>query len=444
MNAPAEQRDWFRRLLPDAGRDNAETQPEWMERIRAEARAAVAELPVPHRKQEAWRYTSIDGLLDNSFRPGGEESGREIPRLEDHLEPLEHAWRLVFVNGRYHPALSSPESPAGISMGSLREMLIRDPARLATWFEQTRAHTGEIFTALNTALINDGLYLHLAAGVHLEHPVEVIHLHLDRETAMLTQPRNLVVLEAGAKATLVERFVGAAKAVYFHNTVSELVLEKDADLTHYRLQDESGDAYHLSALHLRQEKGSRYRGTSLSYGGRWARTDIHTAFRAEGARCELYGLYTVGDRQLADFHLDVRHSVPGCTSRERFKGILHGRGRAVFDGSILVEKQAQHSDAQLANDNLMLTRDAEVDTKPQLEIHADDVKCSHGTTVGQLDPQQVYYLRSRGITETEARRMLCQGFAGEIIDTIAIPALRDLATERMSAILDPALDGQQG
>jgi Fe-S cluster assembly protein SufD len=196
----------------------------------------------------------------------------------------------------------------------------------------------------------------------------------------------------------------------------------------------------LSSLYLSQQAQSHYQGTTLAFGSAWARTEYHTRFEQEGAACELNGLYTVGDGQLTDFHLDVQHSVPGCVSREQFKGVLYGKGRAVFDGRILVDKQAQHSDAQLTNDNLMLTRNAEVDTKPQLEIYADDVKCSHGTTIGQLDPQQVFYLRSRGIDETAARKILCLGFAGEVLDSIEVPALRDAVTRKLSDTLNAAVE----
>ncbi len=232
-----------------------------------------------------------------------------------------------------------------------------------------------------------------------------------------------------------ERFICPDQSLYFQNNLTEIVLGAGAALSHYRMQDESRSAYHLGSINLSQQQASRYHGTSLTFGGRWSRTEYNACFRQEDAECVLNGLYTVGDRQLNDVHLDVRHSVPGCTSREQFKGVLYGKGRAVFDGRILVEKQAQRSDAVLTNDNLVLCRDAEVDTKPQLEIHADDVSCSHGTTVGQLDPQQMFYLRSRGIDVPTARNMLCLGFAGEILDTIDVPVLRDLAAKRLVDML---------
>jgi Fe-S cluster assembly protein SufD len=295
---------------------------------------------------------------------------------------------------------------------------------------------------MNTALVNDGVFVHVGSQVELDRPIEVIYLSRTDEDPLLMQPRNLIVLDTGAKATLVERFIGFGQSAYFHNNLTEISVAKSASLNHYRVQDESRSAYHLSSLYLSQQAHSRYHGTTLAFGGAWARTDYNTTFKQEGAECVLRGLYTVGDQQLTDFHLNVHHGVPGCASREQFKGVLYGKGRAVFDGRILVDKQAQHSDAHLTNDNLMLTRNAEVDTKPQLEIYADDVKCSHGTTVGQLDPQQVFYLRSRGIGETAARKMLCLGFAGEVLDSIELPVLRDAAIRKLNDTLNAAVEAE--
>ena len=252
----------------------------------------------------------------------------------------------------------------------------------------------------------------------------------------MTQIRNIITLGVGTKVTLVERFIGTDQDQYFHNNLSDILLAEGASLKHYRVQDESPEAYHLSNLSIAQQKNSRYYSSHMAFGAAWSKTDININFKDEGAKCLLNGLYVVGDQQLTDFHIDVRHSVPACTSKEHFKGILYGKGRAVFDGHILVDKQAQHTDAQLSNDNLMLTRDAEVDTKPQLEIYADDVKCAHGTTVGQIDPQQLFYMRSRGLSETTAYKLLCLGFAGEIIDSIEEKILSEHVSKKLVQILD--------
>jgi Fe-S cluster assembly protein SufD len=441
MITAEQQRSWVQQLMTHADAGLPGKSMGWLTQARTAAKQAVTELPVLDRKQEAWRYTSIEALLKQRFRPASDTDDLPALDINDCLLPALDTYRLVFAKGRCDPRLSSiNDLPDGVSLGSLRAGLTTDPELLAAWFGQTANHTEHVFTAMNTALVNDGVFVHVGSQVELDRPIEVIYLSQTDEDPLLMQPRNLIVLDAGTKATLIERFIGFGPSSYFHNSLTEISVGTGASLKHYRVQDESRSAYHLSSLYLSQQAQSHYQGTTLAFGSAWARTEYHTRFEQEGAACELNGLYTVGDGQLTDFHLDVQHSVPGCVSREQFKGVLYGKGRAVFDGRILVDKQAQHSDAQLTNDNLMLTRNAEVDTKPQLEIYADDVKCSHGTTIGQLDPQQVFYLRSRGIDETAARKILCLGFAGEVLDSIEVPALRDAVTRKLSDTLNAAVE----
>jgi Fe-S cluster assembly protein SufD len=239
----------------------------------------------------------------------------------------------------------------------------------------------------------------------------------------------LLVLEEGAEAALVERHLAVEEADYFCNMVAEMHLHSGSSLQHYRLEEESPNGTHLTGLHLRQQQESRYGSIAMVGGAAWSRTEVSLDLAGEGAAADLQGLYLCGEKQLTDFHLDIRHRVPGCTSRERFKGILNGSGRAVFDGRILVEKQAQKSDARLSNHNLLLSREAEVDTKPQLEIYADDVVCSHGTTVGQLDDDMLYYLRARGFSKDEARHLLCSAFANEILEAVPYERLRERAAQ---------------
>ncbi len=238
---------------------------------------------------------------------------------------------------------------------------------------------------------------------------------------------------------MIERYCGLGKGSYFNNALIEVVLGDGSELVHERVQEESPNAQHLSDLHVRLGGRSRYRLVQAALGGAWSRTEVRVVFDGEGAEAELDGLMLAGDKQLNDVHLDVQHAVPHCTSRETFKGILDGSGRVVFDGHIVVARAAQKTDAVLANDNLMLSRAAEVDTKPQLEIYADDVKCSHGTTVGELDPDMLFYLRTRGIPEAQARQMLCQGFAAEIFEHMPHAALRTRVTRLLAArLLDAA------
>ncbi|MGD8407791.1 MAG: Fe-S cluster assembly protein SufD [Thiohalophilus sp.] len=436
--ANEQSREWFEKLARSGESDLPEDKLNWLDEARQQAREAMNTLPVPYRKQEAWKYTSIDGLLKHEFRPFTEQfTALQKVDLEDWLLPNLDSYRLVFANGRCVPELSDLEQlPQGVRIGSLRTALSTDPELLGTWFGQTANHSQHLFTALNTVLINDGAFVHVDKGVKLDKPIEVLYLSLALEDAVMAHPRNLIVMEKGSQASLIERFISTGDSLYFNNVLSEIIVNESASLTHHRVQNESSQAYHLSNLFVSQQKGSEYYGTSMALGGAWARTDYKVRFQDEEAVCKLNGLYAVGDKQLTDFHLDIDHAKPHCASEENFRGILYGKGRAVFDGRILVAEDAQKSDAHLRNDNLMLTRNAEVDTKPMLEIYADDVKASHGTTVGQLDPQQIYYMRSRGIETATAQKMLCFGFADEIIDTIDIEPLRQHVHERLHKILD--------
>jgi len=419
-------------ILDILAQDSSPPPAGWLKAMRQRASEQAAGLPLPRRKLEAWRYSRVETLLkQQAFNPvvrAPDDSDLETPAaLGPHV--------LVFVDGWFSPGLSRvSELPEGIRLGSLRAHLNDDVVK---------AHLGrlanggeDLFTALNTALINDGLFLMAEAGTVLDAPIEVFHLNSNASQPPLAQPRNLVLVEDHAELTLVEHFLPGMGRNYFHNGITEIHLQPRARFSHYRIQDEAPDAWHLSRLYLRQAAHSHYHGITLSFGGQWARTEYKAGFGGEQAACDLRGLYLVGDNQLSDFHLDIHHDQPACRSREQFKGLLHGKGRAVFDGRILVERIAQLTDAQLTNDNLMLTRESEVDTKPQLEIHADDVKCSHGTTVGQLDPQQLFYLRTRGIEEQQAVHMLCEGFAGEIIDHIHLPDLREQAGKRLLKALN--------
>jgi Fe-S cluster assembly protein SufD len=395
---------------------------------------------VPSTKQEGWRYTGLKSLIEQDFQPSKETLEAVQPSdMEELLIPGLDAYRAVLVNGRYVPHLSDFGGlPRGVRAGSLNAILGSDPDALAPLLSRVAGVGVQPFSSLNTAGLDDGFVLLIDDGVVLERPVELIHLSVGMDDPRVAQPRHLVGLAAGAQADLIERYVSLGASLYCTNSVAEIRLERGARLTHARLQAESPVAFHISGVYLDQAGGSAYEGVSLGLGARWARTDIRARFSGSHAECDLKGLYLAGDGQLMDYHLDVDHAVPECTSRESFKGILYGKGRAVFDGRILVAEKAQKSDAQLSNKNLLLSRGAEVDTKPQLEIFADDVKCSHGTTVGQIEPEKLFYLRSRGISAPLARRMLCLGFAGEIIDDLGSPPLRDYVTSQVGERLEQA------
>lgn len=417
---------------------------EWLEAQRRHALASVHAQGVPSSKQEAWRYTNLKRLVEQGFAPAAEASGElTLGDLDGVLLPEIDGYRVVMVNGRFSPALSRLDDlPKGVRIDGLRAILDTHPDLLRDHLNQSIGAQPPLFTALNLVGLDDGLVVLLEPGAVLERPIEMIHVSVELDVPRVAQPRHLIVLGEAAQAVLIERYVSLGQVLYCTNSVVEVSLSSDAVLKHDRVQAESPNAFHISGVYLSQARGSRYEGVNIGMGAVWARTDLFVRFLGEHAECDLRGLYLAGDQQLMDYHLDVDHAVPSCTSHETFKGILYGRGRAVFDGRVLVAEGAQKTDAAMSNKNLILSENAEVDTKPQLEIRADDVKCSHGTTVGQLEPEMLFYLRSRGISTAQARRMLCLGFAGEIIEGLHSEALRERVWDQVGARLESApIDG---
>jgi Fe-S cluster assembly protein SufD len=434
MNMQLEPVERYRELLDSAAGALPGRRLDWLAGRRALAVKQFMESGFPTRKDEAWRYTSLDRLMDQDWTvPHAAFTALTDLDVEEFMLDGNAAARLVFANGRCVAALSDTgRLDDGIRVDSLRRVLEEEPDQIAKWLGTAAAAEGSAFAALNTALIDDGACVRIAAGTRLSRPIEVLYLAIGQDESPVFSPRNLIVLGEGAEATLVEHYAGLGGASpSFTNSLTEVILGRHARLEHARLQDEGPAARHLGQIHLRQGESSRYQGYAVSLGGLWSRTEYHNRLTQTQAHCELDGLYVAGDRQLNDVHLDITHAVAACTSRERFKGILSGRGRAVFDGLIRVEVDAQKTDAQLVNDNLLLSRDAEIDTKPQLEIYADDVKCSHGTTVGQLEPAQLFYLRARGIGADDARRMLCLGFALEVLESCSVAGLRARVESRL-------------
>jgi Fe-S cluster assembly protein SufD len=431
----------FDAWLPDPAA--ARTEPAWLTTVRTAAAGRVQTQGTPTAKSEGWRYTGLRALLEQGFipvsePPVGEPMTALLPEdLDEQLLSGLDAHRLVIVNGRLAPQLSDLDGlPAGLRIAGLQATLAEDPDAVG---ELTRiaGEGAHVFASLNTAGMDDGMVLLAERGVLVEKPVELLHLSVGMDEPRVAQPRHLVVLGDGAQVTLIERYASLGDALYCNNAVIEIGLGRDAVLSHRRVQLESPSAFHISGVYVSQGEGSRYQGINIGIGARWARTDLVKRFTGEHAECDLQGLYLAGDKQLIDYHLDVRHGLPHCASRENFKGIVHGRGKAVFDGLVYVARDAQQTDAEMSNRNLLLSQGAEVDTKPQLEIYADDVKCSHGTTVGQIEPEMLFYLRSRGIPGALARRMLCLGFAGEIIDQLG-GALGEHVAEAVGRRLEAA------
>jgi Fe-S cluster assembly protein SufD len=435
MSTVADKNAWMNRLLSHGTRDLPVENLLWLKAHREEAVSELGGVEFPNRKQERWRYTPTDGLMKQDFVPAARVTQKpDADHITRWFTPGLDAYRLVFINGNCCPGYCEIKGlPAGVSIGSLRAAMTTDEDLVAEHLGAVKEKSGELFELLNQAMLSDGLFIHIDDSVALEKPIEVIYLSEANGNSVLAQPRGLVVMGQGASATVIERYVGEADSLYFNNSQTEIVLREDAHLEHYRVQDESNAAYHMSGIHVLQHESSQYDSGVYSLGSSLARAEINIRFSGEHARTGLKGLYLVGDGQINDVHLDVTHSLPNCHSEEAFRGLLYGKGRAVFDGRIFVARDAQKTEAHLSNNNLMLNRDAEVDTKPQLEIYADDVKCSHGTTVGQIEDEQVFYLRSRGIDEKTARAMLSMGFAGAIVDQVNVEELQQDLISRIQS-----------
>lgn len=405
----------------------------WLHPRQQQAAKRLQTLKLPDRQAEDWRYTPLPPVLQ-AFQPVRRED--DLLTAED-VQSLrltgDDSWRIVLLDGFFMPELSTLPIKGehgtndAVTVMGLQEALHSGEKAVHERLGTLAMEPQHLFGTLNTALLGEGVYVRVASGVQLKQPIELINISFSFETHFIAHSRVLLVLEEGAQATVVEQHSSLADTVCLHNQVLEIFLEPGAQLLHPRLQHESRQARHLSSLYLRQQAGSRYAGTTLALGAAWSRTEFHVDFAGEGARCDLNGFYLAGQQQSHGLHLNVVHAQPACSSRERFKGILYAQGKGVFDGNIIVKPDAQKTDARLSNDNLLLSREAEVNTKPRLEIYADDVQCSHGTTVGQLDEEMLFYLQARGIPRQQAVLMLCQGFAAEMIETCQWPALQNRA-----------------
>jgi Fe-S cluster assembly protein SufD len=408
--------------------------------LRQAAFARFAELGLPTLKDEEWKYTSLAALSQTQFEPAG-QGDVLVPTLEqlDRLAGgprVNDAVRMVFVDGRYRPELSSPVDVArGAFIGSLRVALAERPELVERELARHADYHRDALIALNTAFVEDGAFIHLPAGAVLQAPIHLLFVSTAHVKPTLSQPRNLIVLGAGSEATVVETYAGLSDEVYFTNAVTEVVLGDDARLDHYKLQEESARAFHIALTQVDHGRDSHFTSHSVALGAALARNDVRALFAREGSECTLNGLYMATGKQHLDNRTLIDHQSPRCTSRELYKGVLGGQSRGVFSGRVLVRHDAQKTDASQTNKNLLLSDDAVIDTKPQLEIFADDVKCAHGAAVGQLDEDALFYLRSRGIGQEAAKSLLTYAFASEMVNLIPIAPLRarvrELVTSRL-------------
>lgn len=415
--------------LPDlVGLRSAPLGPSWLTPLREAALARFNELGVPTIRHEEWRFTNLAPLARVPFR---EATGQTSALSPDDLAAagidLHGAIRLVFIDGRLAPQFSRLAGlPAGVVVAPMSEALESHRGLIEPHLGGSVEAEQDAFAAMNTALMRDGAFVRIPRGVALDRPIILQSLAGSAEHPVATHPRNLILIEDSAQATVIEDYASLREgAVYFTNALTEMVLGAGARAHHYFLERESRGAFSISTLRARQQRGSSLDSHSVLLGGTLVRNNVHLTLEGEGCESLLNGLFIPGDGQHMDNHMRANHMKPRCNSRQYYKGVLDGTGRGVFSGRIYVAEDAQKTDAIQRNSNLLLSPDAQIDTKPQLEIYADDVRCTHGATIGQLDPDSLFYLKARGLSDSAARAMLIYAFASESLERMPLEALRE-------------------
>ena len=424
-------------------------------------------LPTP--KHEEWKYTNVSPIARVAFQPAAMDAvSPEQLRLADPAWDLE-CLRLAFVNGSHSRELSSTGAlPAGVRLGSLARALNDNDPSVEAHLARCADYADQAFVALNTAFMQDGVFIEIAKDVVLDKPIHLLYVSTANGYPTVTHPRNLVLVGRGSQVNIIEVYVGLGLpnrdrnsrhesnlefpissfeseggGVYFTNSVTEVVAGEGAVVDYCKVQQESAQAFHVASLNFQQERSSSVTTHAIAFGSVLDREEVTTVLDGDGAESLLHGLYVISGRQHVDNRTVIDHAKPHCSSRELYKGILDEASSGVFNGKIIVRKDAQKTESKQSNKNLLLSEDAVINTKPQLEIYADDVKCTHGATIGQIDHEAVFYLRSRGIGLEEARRVLTQAFANDVIEKVRSEPLRQKLREALAARLGPGRKPQE-
>ena len=419
MTAVVNQGDYLAGLLN--GHDSvAQSGSTWLRDLRSRAVERANELTVPTTRDEDWRFTDLSALYRIPFHAAATAATADFALVKGYAVE-EAEVRLVFVDGRYAPEFSTPKAGDGVSVGNLAEM----PAAVDAI---AKAHLGKLapletdsFTAVNTAFLRDGAVVHVARNRVAGKPIHLLFLAISKDVA--AYPRVLVVAESGAQCTIIEDFVGASDATYFTDAVSEIFVGERAAVSHVKLQREAIAAFHVAGTSVKVENAGRYSSWNVAFGARISRQNLNVVQAGEGTEFLVDGLALIDGRQLADMHSSIDHAHAMGGSRQLHKTIVGGAAHAVFNGKILVREGAQRTDSGQQSRNLLLSGRAHVDTKPQLEIFADDVKCAHGAAVGQIEADELFYLKTRGLSDTAARNLLTYAFAAEVIERIPVKSL---------------------
>jgi len=401
--------------------------PRWLQDLRDRAAARFAALGFPTVREEEWRFTNVAPIAAAEFRPTGADATQANEQEIANYLYSDAEYRLLIVNGRFVPGLSRTDGlPAGVRVGSLAAAVTEHADVVQRYLGQLADFGTKGFTALNTALAVDGAYVYIPDGVILEQPLHLLFVTTTSAASgpIMTNARALVVAGDRTQARIVETYAGPQGAAYFTNAVTEIFAGENAVIDHYKVQEESFEAFHIASMHVHAGRSANVSSHSFSLGGKLVRNDANALLDGDGAECTLNGLYLADGERLVDNHTLIDHAKAHCPSHEIYKGILGGKARAIFNGKIIVRPDAQKTDAKQTNRALLLSDNASINTKPQLEIFADDVKCTHGAAIGQLDDDAIFYLRTRGLTYFEARDMLIHAFAGDILDRVKIASLK--------------------
>lgn len=404
--------------------------------VREQAFAEFEKLGFPTTKHEEWKYTNLKGITEKTFKATCELNNRVKAFIDQSIFSKIQANLLVFVNGSYVAAASNLiETDKTIVIGSLAVERFNHTDIFNQHFAKYAKVEGEAMNALNTALLSDGVFIYVPAGKTIAQPVIIMNITDASDMNVLAQPRNLIVVDKNASATVVEVYETIGENPSFTNVVTESYVAENAHLEHYKIQQQGGESYQNNFTQIFQEANTNINHVTLTLDGTFVRNNLHFYMNGENCNSLLYGLYINDTKDFVDNHTRVDHAKPNCFSDEKYKGILKDQSTAVFNGKIMVHLDAQKTNAYQRNQNILLSDEATVNTKPQLEIFADDVKCTHGATIGQLDEEPMFYLRSRGIPEDTARKMLLNAFADDIAEKIKIPELVTLLEEQIDAKL---------
>ena len=400
--------------------------PAWLTALRQEGYKQFAEAGFPTTHDEDWRFTNVSAIAQTSFALAGvaRVTGTDLEQFD--LSAF--ACRLVFVNGRFARDLSTiPALAKGVKIASLAEEIAAAPATIEPHLGRYLNFYRDAFAALNTAFIDDGAFIYIPRSTVVEQPICLLYVSVPGAEPLMDHPRNLVVVEENSQATIVEDYVSLSggETACFSNAVTELIAGESAVVSHYMVVRENEQTFNVSTLRIQQARSSNVSTHSLLLGGSLIRNNVHPVLAGEGAECLINGLFMANGRQHMDNYMLVEHASAHCDSRQFYNGILNGQAHGVFHGRIIVHKDAQKTDAKQTNRNLLLCDDAQIDTKPQLEIYADDVKCTHGATIGQVDENALFYLRSRGLDEVSAKHLLLQAFANECLERMHPGSVRD-------------------